>query len=223
MELDELVGVPPMQIGDKAFVVLGRYLTARKEGVAPDPEDWEELVANNDEATIELLAEPSEKIYASYGKLYKGFLQEICRKSFDYAMDDESDEGANAASALRYEIDRTKRQGKPAAKAQLRDILDNHSSYFQLPINQTTLGALTSWLKAANREHKKAQKKIDKLKAEAAELVNTLRVDQDLNALRRLALQEMRQSGKISSDQYDEICERLYLNDCDIMLPEVQV
>ena len=208
-----LYGNPEASIGDSAFQAMGRYLAAKKEGVNPDPEDWEEISENADDNTMQALAEPSEKIYAEYAKVYKGFLQEICRKTFTATMDDDSEDGKDVASALRYEIDRMKRQGKPGTKSQLKEVLEKNEAYFNLPINNTTIAALGSWLKAILREDRKAQKKVDKLKAAAQELVQTVQADQDQNAMRRLILREMAQKGDITQDQMTLLCECLMLNE----------
>lgn len=208
-----LYGNPEASIGDSAFQAMGRYLAAKKEGVNPDPEDWEEISENADDNTMQALAEPSEKIYAEYAKVYKGFLQEICRKTFTATMDDDSEDGKDVASALRYEIDRMKRQGKPGTKSQLKEVLEKNENYLNLPINNTTISALASWLKAILREDRKAQKKVDKLKAAAQELVQTVQADQDQNAMRRLILREMAQKGDITQDQMTLLCERLMLNE----------
>jgi hypothetical protein len=208
-----LYGNPEASIGDSAFQAMGRYLAAKKEGVNPDPEDWEEISENADDNTMQALAEPSEKIYAEYAKVYKGFLQEICRKTFTATMDDDSEDGKDVASALRYEIDRMKRQGKPGTKSQLKEVLEKNENYLNLPINNTTISALASWLKAILREDRKAQKKVDKLKAAAQELVQTVQADQDQNAMRRLILREMVQKGDITQDQMTLLCERLMLNE----------
>lgn len=208
-----LYGNPEASIGDSAFQAMGRYLAAKKDGVNPDPEDWEEISENVDDNTMQALAEPSDKIYAEYAKVYKGFLQEICRKTFTATMDDDSEDGKDVASALRYEIDRMKRQGKPGTKSQLKEVLEKNENYLNLPINNTTISALASWLKAILREDRKAQKKVDKLKAAAQELVQTVQADQDQNAMRRLILREMVQKGDITQDQMTLLCERLMLNE----------
>ncbi len=208
-----LYGNPEASIGDSAFQAMGRYLAAKKEGVNPDPEDWEEISENADDNTMQALAEPSEKIYAEYAKVYKGFLQEICRKTFTATMDDDSEDGKDVASALRYEIDRMKRQGKPGTKSQLKEVLEKNEAYLNLPINNTTIAALGSWLKTILREDRKAQKKVDKLKAAAQELVQTVQSEQDQNAMRRLILREMAQKGDITQDQMTLLCERLMLNE----------
>ena len=208
-----LYGNPTASIGDSAFQAMGRYLAAKKEGVNPDPEDWEEIAENTDDNTMQALAEPSERIYSEYAKVYKGFLQEICRKTFFAVLEDDSDEGKDIASVLQYEIDRAKRQGKPGTKSQLKDVLEKNEDYFNLPVNNTTISALGSWLKTILKEEKKTQKKIEKLKAAAQELVQTVQADQDQNAMRRLILKEMAQKGEITQDQCVTLCERLFLND----------
>ena len=96
-----LYGNPEASIGDSAFQAMGRYLAAKKDGVNPDPEDWEEISENVDDNTMQALAEPSDKIYAEYAKVYKGFLQEICRKTFTATMDDDSEDGKDVARGSR--------------------------------------------------------------------------------------------------------------------------
>ena len=128
-------------------------------------------------------------------------------------MDDDSEDGKDVASALRYEIDRMKRQGKPGTKSQLKEVLEKNENYLNLPINNTTISALASSLKAILREDRRAQKKVDKLKAAAQELVQTVQADQDQNAMRRLILREMVQKGDITQDQMTLLCERLMLNE----------
>lgn len=211
--MESRCGNPEMLVGDSAFQAMGRYLTAKKEGVAPDPEDWEEIAEATDDNTMQALAEPSEKIYAEYAKVYKGFMQEICRKTFTATMEDESDDGKDVASALRYEIDRMKRQGKPGTKSQLKEVLEKNESYFNLPINNTTIAALASWLKTILKEDKKVARKVEKLKAAAEELVKSVQSEQDQNAMRRLILRELTQKGDINEGQFTLLCDRLFLND----------
>lgn len=211
MEEDARYGNPPSLVGDSLFNALGRYLKAKKEGIEHDPADWEEIQNEAGEEAVKTFAEPSEKVYVEYGKLYKGFLHEICRRTFQTALEDDSEAGLEAASALRYETDRTIRAGKPGTKNQLKEVLEKHEEYFNLPVNQTTISGLSSWLKGIAREDKKAKKKLEKLKAAAAELTQTVQEDLDDNAMRRLALREMVQEGKITGDQFEEICTRLNL------------
>jgi hypothetical protein len=206
-------GNPESTIGDSAFQALGRYLAAKKDGVAPDPADWEEIAESTDEDTQQTLAEPSDKIYASYAKVYKGMLQEICRKTFDATLKDETEDGKDVASALNYEIDRMRRQGKPGVKSQLKEVLEKNEDYFNLPVNNTTIGGLSAWLRAILREDRKAAKKVQKLKEAAEEIVQTVQADQDQNAMRRLILRELTQSGTITEEQFTMLCERLWLND----------
>jgi len=206
-------GNPESTIGDSAFQALGRYLAAKKDGVAPDPEDWEEIAESTDEDTQQTLAEPSDKIYASYAKVYKGMLQEICRKTFDATLKDESEEGKDAASALNYEVDRMRRQGKPGVKSQLKEVLEKNEDYFNLPVNNTTISGLSAWLRAILREDRKAAKKVQKLKEAADEIVQTVQADQDLTTMRRLILRELTQAGKINEEQFTLLCDRLWLND----------
>jgi hypothetical protein len=206
-------GNPESTIGDSAFQALGRYLAAKKDGVAPDPADWEEIAESTDEDTQQTLAEPSDKIYASYAKVYKGMLQEICRKTFDATLKDETEDGKDVASALNYEIDRMRRQGKPGVKSQLKEVLEKNEDYFNLPVNNTTIGGLSAWLRAILREDRKAAKKVQKLKEAAEEIVQTVQADQDQNAMRRLILRELTQSGTITEEQFTLLCERLWLND----------
>lgn len=215
--MDESIkfGNPSSTVGDSAFAAMGRYLAAKKEGVAPDPEDWEEIQENTkDENAMLALAEPSDKIYAEYAKVYKGFMQEICRKTFDYALESgDEEEAKEVAAALRYEIDRALRQGKPATRGQIKDVLTKYEDWFNLPVNQTTAAALSSWLKGFVKEDRKVKRKQEKLKAAALELVQTVQADQDQNAMRRLILREMMGEGKITSDQFELICDRLMLNE----------
>ena len=211
--MESRCGNPEMMVGDSAFQAMGRYLTAKKEGVAPDPEDWEEIAESTDDNTMQALAEPSEKIYSEYAKVYKGFMQEICRKTFMHAMQDDSEDGKDVASALNYEVDRARRQGKPGTKSQLKEVLEKNESYFNLPINNTTISALSSWLKSILKEEKKVARKVEKLKAAAEELVKTVQSEQDQNAMRRLILRELVQQGDITQDQMTLLCDRLFLNE----------
>jgi hypothetical protein len=213
--MDESIkfGNPPSIVGDSAFAAMGRYLAAKKDGIAPDPEDWEEIKESVDENAALALAEPSDKIYNEYAKVYKGFLQEICHKTFDHAMEEDDEKAIEIASILRYEIDRALRQGKPASKGQLKDVLTKSEDWFNLPINHTTVHALGSWLKGFVKAANKAKKKQEKLKAAALELVATVQADQDSNAMRRLILKEMATQGRINEDQMIELCDRLMLND----------
>jgi hypothetical protein len=128
-------------------------------------------------------------------------------------LKDETEDGKDVASALNYEIDRMRRQGKPGVKSQLKEVLEKNEDYFNLPVNNTTIGGLSAWLRAILREDRKAAKKVQKLKEAAEEIVQTVQADQDQNAMRRLILRELTQSGTITEEQFTLLCDRLWLND----------
>ncbi len=214
--MDERItfGNPPSTVGDSQFAALGRYLAAKKDGLEPDPADWEEIIADADADTVQTLAEPSAETYAMYGKVYKGFMQEVAHRTFDTALEaDETEAGKEVAGALRYEIDRTLRQGKAPTKGQIRDLLSKYEDDLNLPVNDTTIAALTSWLKAKLATDKKTKKKQEKLKQAAASLAKTVQVVRDEKGLRRLILREMVGHGRISEDLFTELCDALFLND----------
>jgi hypothetical protein len=214
--MDERItfGNPPSMVGDSQFAALGRYLAAKKDGLEPDPADWEEIIADADADTVMTLAEPSAETYATYGKVYKGFMQEIARRTFDEALERvETESDREVAGALQYEIDRTLRQGKAPTKGQIRDVLTKYEEEFNLPINETTMAALTSWLKAKLATDKKTKKKQEKLKEAAASLAKTVQVARDEKGLRRLILREMVAKGRITEGQFTELCASLFLTD----------
>jgi hypothetical protein len=201
-------------VGDSQFAALGRYLAAKKDGIEPDPADWEEIIADADADTVLSLAEPSAETYATYGKVYKGFMVELAHRTFDAGLDGGSTESdKETASALQYEIDRTLRQGKASNKSQVREFLSRFEDELNLPVNETTIAAFTSWLKAKLAADKKTKKKQEKLKQAAASLAKTVQVVRDEKGMRRLILREMVGEGKLSQDLFNELCSRLFLTD----------
>lgn len=207
-------GNPPSLIGDSQFAALGRYLAAKKDGIEPDPADWEEIIADADADTVLTLAEPSAETYATYGKVYKGFMVEVAHRTFDAGLEGgPTASDKELASALQYEVDRTLRQGKSSNKSQVRDVLSKYGEDLNLPVNDTTIAALTSWLKAKLAADKKTKKKQEKLKQAAASLAKTVQVVRDEKGMRRLILREMVGEGKLTQDLFTELCGRLFLND----------
>jgi len=207
-------GNPATVVGDSQFAALGRYLAAKKDGIEPDPSDWEEITADADADTVSALAEPSAETYKTYGKVYKGFMQEIVHRTLDEAVDGEKrGDALHLQASLWYEIDKTLEKGKTPGKQQLRDFLARHEDELNLPINDTTIGALNSWLKAKLAADRKVKKKRTKLKEAASSLAKSVQVSRDEKGLRRLILREMVGKGRISEELFTELCDSLFLND----------